>query len=99
MRRRPPSTSVTRTRRNPGDEGPSDAQLRSRVRPDERAVAAADARPPSGPAPAARFSLSARVRGLAMPSLTARVVENGILAAAMKVFARRGYAATRVEDV
>jgi len=33
------------------------------------------------------------------PSLTARVVENGILAAAMKVFARRGFAATRVEDV
>ncbi len=31
--------------------------------------------------------------------LTARVVENGILAAAMKVFARRGFAATRVEDV
>ncbi|MDF2693333.1 MAG: transcriptional regulator, TetR family, partial [Labilithrix sp.] len=30
---------------------------------------------------------------------TARVVENGILAAAMKVFARRGFAATRVEDV
>jgi len=27
------------------------------------------------------------------------VVENGILAAAMKVFARRGFAATRVEDV
>jgi AcrR family transcriptional regulator len=33
------------------------------------------------------------------PSLTARVVENGIIAAAMKVFARRGFAATRVEDV
>jgi AcrR family transcriptional regulator len=33
------------------------------------------------------------------PSLTARVVENGILAAAMKVFAKRGFAATRVEDV
>jgi AcrR family transcriptional regulator len=33
------------------------------------------------------------------PSLTARVVENGILAAAMKVFARRGFSATRVEDV
>lgn len=33
------------------------------------------------------------------PSLTARAVENGILAAAMKVFARRGFAATRVEDV
>src|ERR1700730_835353 len=32
-------------------------------------------------------------------SLTSRVVENGILAAAMKVFARRGFAATRVEDV
>lgn len=33
------------------------------------------------------------------PSLAARVVENGILAAAMKVFARRGFSATRVEDV
>lgn len=33
------------------------------------------------------------------PSLSARVVENGILAAAMKVFAKRGFAATRVEDV
>jgi AcrR family transcriptional regulator len=33
------------------------------------------------------------------PSLSARVVENGILAAAMKVFARRGFATTRVEDV
>ncbi len=33
------------------------------------------------------------------PSLTSRIVENGILAAAMKVFARRGFAATRVEDV
>jgi AcrR family transcriptional regulator len=32
-------------------------------------------------------------------SLSTRVVENGILAAAMKVFARRGFAATRVEDV
>jgi AcrR family transcriptional regulator len=33
------------------------------------------------------------------PSLTARVVENGILAAAMKVFPKRGFAATRVEDL
>ncbi|MBN9166348.1 MAG: TetR/AcrR family transcriptional regulator [Myxococcales bacterium] len=33
------------------------------------------------------------------PSLNARVVENGILVAAMKVFARRGFTATRVEDV
>jgi AcrR family transcriptional regulator len=33
------------------------------------------------------------------PSLSARVVENGILAAAMKVFAKRGFSATRVEDV
>ncbi|HVH48176.1 MAG TPA: helix-turn-helix domain-containing protein [Labilithrix sp.] len=33
------------------------------------------------------------------PSLTARVVENGILAAAMKVFAKRGFGATRVEDL
>jgi AcrR family transcriptional regulator len=33
------------------------------------------------------------------PSLTARVIENGILAAAMKVFPKRGFAATRVEDL
>lgn len=33
------------------------------------------------------------------PSLTARVVENGILAAAMKVFPKRGFASTRVEDI
>ncbi|MBX3262988.1 MAG: TetR/AcrR family transcriptional regulator [Labilithrix sp.] len=49
--------------------------------------------PPSG----ARASVPPRTS--IPPSLTARVVENGIVAAAMKVFARRGFAATRVEDV
>ena len=49
--------------------------------------------PPSG----ARRSLPPRTP--VPPSLTARVVENGILLAAMKVFARRGFTATRVEDV
>lgn len=33
------------------------------------------------------------------PTLSASVVQNGIVAAAMKVFARRGFTATRVEDV
>jgi AcrR family transcriptional regulator len=42
---------------------------------------------------------AAAARGLRAPSLSTRVVENGILAAAMRVFARRGFAATRVEDV
>ena len=42
---------------------------------------------------------SSPARSTIPPSLTARVVENGILAAAMKVFAKRGFAATRVEDV
>ncbi|MBX3198055.1 MAG: TetR/AcrR family transcriptional regulator [Labilithrix sp.] len=49
--------------------------------------------PPSG----ARASLPPRASS--PPSLTARVVGNAIVAAAMKVFARRGFAATRVEDV
>jgi AcrR family transcriptional regulator len=54
-----------------------------------QSVEATTTQPP--PAPTTRTSIP--------PSLTARVVENGILAAAMKVFARRGFAATRVEDV
>jgi AcrR family transcriptional regulator len=44
-------------------------------------------------------SSNTRPRTSIPPSLNARVVENGILAAAMKVFAKRGFAATRVEDV
>ena len=49
--------------------------------------------------PSNGFRSSGHLRASPLPSLTARVVENGILAAAMKVFARRGFAATRVEDV
>lgn len=49
--------------------------------------------------PSASSTKAFSVRTSIPPSLTARVVENGILAAAMKVFARRGFAATRVEDV
>jgi AcrR family transcriptional regulator len=49
--------------------------------------------------PPASSARTLATRASILPSLTARVVENGILAAAMKVFARRGFAATRVEDV
>lgn len=41
----------------------------------------------------------AEIRSSIPPSLSARVIENGIVAAAMRVFARRGFTATRVEDV
>lgn len=49
------------------------------------------------PPPSAGSRVAARTS--IPPSLSARVVENGIIGAAMKVFARRGFAATRVEDV
>lgn len=65
----------------------------SRVRP----VQSVDGSTQPPPASITRATLPPRTS--IPPSLTARVVENGILAAAMKVFARRGFAATRVEDV
>lgn len=54
---------------------------------------------PNGEGPRTQPPAPSQARTSIPPSLTARVVENGILAGAMKVFARRGFAATRVEDV